>query len=494
MEKYFYISDGEIVEGTDNKKEQLLKLAGNYFKTHKDALNSNLYKAWQDEDKEVPKIDWYYFINHFGIKERIKDSDNSTDKLRRKNGNYFYTPNQLLTSTSYQYYNRVLKQCSKCGVVDVISAFHRGTNICKVCRHREKREKSDYYTKIHTHEWYEKLEKSDATLTCSKCGKTKHVTEFTKYRLSKTGYKPRCWECQHPGKSREVKKPSKILYKEKEGYKRCSICGEVKPISEFYKSKSYCITCSKEFDRKKRIRNTAKHTDAWYEEQLRAGATVRCKKCGKIKPVSEFSRVRKTQNGYEYYCNECISPEKYKENQLKSKLSLLGLRKCKDCGEIKPISEFTANGVRCSSCHNLLYYKGYKKPTTIKQRTIPPTKVCPKCGIEKPSSEFYLNHNHLDGLHHHCKSCDRILSKIQDRKRKLKQREKLIESGEVKVLSPLQYLDKDIIYLGIELNDVGKRVALIKNMESGKIKEMHITLIGTIYVNKHTYYVPLENK
>lgn len=73
-----------------------------------------------------------------------------------------------------------------------------------------------------------------------------------------------------------------------EGFRKCSKCGEIKPISEFGKGNArHCNSCTHGFDEKE---------------------TKKCKNCKKIKPISEFYKGKGI-------CKECYSSSKaYKDS------------------------------------------------------------------------------------------------------------------------------------------------------------------------------------
>lgn len=78
---------------------------------------------------------------------------------------------------------------------------------------------------------------------CTKCGLIKPLSEFYKTNATKDGYTYNCKECC---KDRQRKRLLKIKAKEK--HKKCPICGQFKPVSDFFKPKnnthrSMCREC-----------------------------------------------------------------------------------------------------------------------------------------------------------------------------------------------------------------------------------------------------------
>ena len=50
-----------------------------------------------------------------------------------------------------------------------------------------------------------------------------------------------------------------------------------------------------------------------------------CPKCKKEKPLNEFHKNKRTKNGINCYCKECLKSENIKDNE---KLAKLGKKEC----------------------------------------------------------------------------------------------------------------------------------------------------------------------
>jgi hypothetical protein len=90
-----------------------------------------------------------------------------------------------------------------------------------------------------------------------------------------------------------------------------------------------------------------------------SATTKRCRECGIVKPVDDFSPEPRNRDGRQGRCKACrnvlreqwVRPEGYVEPVEKA---------CSRCGEVKPIGEFTVNHsyllggreARCRSCLN----------------------------------------------------------------------------------------------------------------------------------------------
>lgn len=88
--------------------------------------------------------------------------------------------------------------------------------------------------------------------------------------------------------------------------KRCTSCGETKPLSEFYASKSNkdgktsdCKLCYPEKVRRRRQANAARTSiPVYYTEKC-------CTRCGQIKPLAAFHADRARKDGMCPYCKCC---------------------------------------------------------------------------------------------------------------------------------------------------------------------------------------------
>lgn len=89
--------------------------------------------------------------------------------------------------------------------------------------------------------------------------------------------------------------------------------------------------------------------------------TKRCTKCGEVKPLSKFYRNRNAPDGRHSWCRSCQRPgieERHDARRAEAaELATLGLRRCTACGEVKPVSEFGRDAgnrdglhLNCKSC------------------------------------------------------------------------------------------------------------------------------------------------
>lgn len=97
------------------------------------------------------------------------------------------------------------------------------------------------------------------------------------------------------------------------------------------------------------------------------------------------------------------------------------------------------------------------------------TKICNKCGEEKELSEFYKCQGNKDGLHNHCKTCDKNRRKIQYEE--MKSREKLqITHKSCNICKELKHRDEfHVANTSLDgLNKICKRCASLKSVELWK--------------------------
>jgi hypothetical protein len=95
-------------------------------------------------------------------------------------------------------------------------------------------------------------------------------------------------------------------------------------------------------------------------------------------------------------------------------------RKCRDCGEIKPLTDFHASprraggrGSYCKPCFNIRSQASYAKRVAerhgrqvAQKRQVPEGfRYCPDCEAIKPLEEFPRNRNDTGGHGRYCKPC-----------------------------------------------------------------------------------------
>jgi hypothetical protein len=100
-------------------------------------------------------------------------------------------------------------------------------------------------------------------------------------------------------------------------------------------------------------------------------------------------------------------------------------KRCPDCDEIKPLTEFTLSkknrdgrGTYCRPCFNKRYRahrarKAASEGRTVKSRFAVPSgfKYCPRCDEVQPVANFGSNRAAHDGLTAYCKPCHNMVGK-----------------------------------------------------------------------------------
>jgi len=156
---------------------------------------------------------------------------------------------------------------------------------------------------------------------CSKCGQFKPAADFYSSRRNSDGYSCHCRLCVQKQKQSycrrlAVRRKSEIPRIET---KRCPRCGEVKPVSEFYKAvgkvagyATHCKGCASvsAAEYRKRV------ADREFED-IQATGKKRCCMCKRRLPVEQFNYARSDCDGLASHCRDCGKEYKrqhYEEN------------------------------------------------------------------------------------------------------------------------------------------------------------------------------------
>jgi len=116
-----------------------------------------------------------------------------------------------------------------------------------------------------------------------------------------------------------------LIEENKEDTKRCYICGETKPLTEFsrdkYQKDGYsrkCRECNRIYQRKKY--NEAKKEKL--KQKYGADYKKRCGYCQQVKPAKDFHKRKSAIDGLQMYCKTCMAElqrkraERYKKNNM----------------------------------------------------------------------------------------------------------------------------------------------------------------------------------
>lgn len=207
--------------------------------------------------------------------------------------------------------------------------------------------------------------------------------------------------------------------------KVCSRCKRELPIAIFRADPKcedgYVAICNECISSRKKEQQEeiakAKIEYAYLDTKMRE-----CKECGDVKPLSEYAFNIRNEDFHVRVCKVCSAKKKraYKDDKI-----IRVEKYCPRCKTIKPITSFDVVADKkdghhdfCSLCRNeyiksrILIVRNFEKPKLN-------TKVCNKCGCEKDSSEFGVNNNLPDGMTRYCLECTRVIRLEYSRKSEL---------------------------------------------------------------------------
>jgi hypothetical protein len=145
------------------------------------------------------------------------------------------------------------KTCNECNISKPIERFALRCNYCRDCGNEKRKELRQ--KKKSSHE-----EQGILTKTCYKCGITKSIDEFE--------WRNHCRDCENKRqKDRNAKKKNGIENGVITGNRKCAICCEVKPISEFRYAGTRCYDCETKHRKEYRASEEGKQVaKVWYEK------------------------------------------------------------------------------------------------------------------------------------------------------------------------------------------------------------------------------------
>lgn len=145
--------------------------------------------------------------------------------------------------------------------------------------------------------------------------------------------------------------------------------------------------------------------------------TKRCKKCGETKPLSEFYMQAASRGGYRSNCKQCAA-NRQREGRRK--------RRGTEGKTHTPRQEYWAPTFKAVS-KKLTIHRGQHvsvekeasipRPTPSQVGVPPGMKRCTKCKAIKPPSEFTKNKKAYDGLAAHCKNCVAAAARERSRRK-----------------------------------------------------------------------------
>jgi 5-methylcytosine-specific restriction endonuclease McrA len=163
---------------------------------------------------------------------------------------------------------------------------------------------------------------SSAEKRCPKCGIMKLKTDFTLDNRRKSKLKPWCRECcrnvaiAHRTATNPKYKPQPPMGGEPGVTKGCRKCGKIKPLSEFGPDKrlksgrfSWCRKCASEDQHARGIRDFRKRREESIAKRKAEveGSIKTCSRCHEDKPVSDFGFNDHSRDGRSPVCRRCDS-------------------------------------------------------------------------------------------------------------------------------------------------------------------------------------------
>lgn len=265
---------------------------------------------------------------------------------------------------------------------------------------------------------------------CTKCLQWKPATHdfFNIHKRARYGFSPVCRQCSS-------RRTTPLPEPAPDGHKRCNICKEIKPLTEFYRNRTVrdgyhgaCKICHRISSREVIQRNISK---------LESQNTKECIRCKQNKLLIDFPK----DNGYyRNVCKECKNQER--RERVPGEIKILNEKRCPACRIVKSIQEFNLNPQRrdghatyCRDCENL---RKRVKGTTQKRREISAEEYdkkfleqegkCAICGTQ-PNS-LCIDHDHQTGQIRDllCLTCNLALG--------------LLKEDSERVRSFLKYIDK----------------------------------------------------
>jgi len=222
---------------------------------------------------------------------------------------------------------------------------------------------------------------------CSVCHAMKPVSSFSKNRTTADGLSDSCKACVIRVRKESTKIWSAEREKKGITFEQmlCRTCNRVLPIEMFtratHRKKGYrdvCKDCLHALDREFHDRWEAQRKRSSYEFSLFVPTEKACKLCGEVKPLTEFWRRRASKDGLSHYCKSCMKRKTKRRNQLlvergfpEEKIPIE--RQCTRCKRTLPQTSFARNAIAsdglchiCKDCMHV-YDKLYRMRPEVKQ-------------------------------------------------------------------------------------------------------------------------------
>ena len=151
----------------------------------------------------------------------------------------------------------------------------------------------------------------------------------------------------------------------------------------------------------------------------------RCTKCGEEKPLDEFYRLKRARDRHMSACIECWKAYQKRKNQLRAARPTIVLPeavRCQTCRRVLPADMFALNRTktrgcqsRCKDCHRERRYG--LRPNEYDERLLAQGGTCAICG-QPPAEGKQLEVDHCHGAGRVrgllCGPCNRMLGAARD--------------------------------------------------------------------------------
>lgn len=174
-------------------------------------------------------------------------------------------------------------------------------------------------------------------------------------------------------------------------------------------------------------RTTGKHQRA---RDLLEQGLKECSICREIKPLSDYYKQSSRPNGVKAACKACYAKSMGWEHMPRKQFPVApdGFKYCTNCEALKPVDEFYTGSARSdnrtSRCATCLREKSEtsRRAQGAKERTLRQIEngllLCTKCGEKKPATlEYFDSHQRTtSGFHTWCKKCMREFQNTPEQK------------------------------------------------------------------------------
>lgn len=219
---------------------------------------------------------------------------------------------------------------------------------------------------------------------CSKCGLIKLLSAYHKNKSQKDGLYSQCKDCRnsylrlyykdHSEKesarkklTRQTQRTLKILEKTPTGIlKRCGGCNKMLDTSCFNKNQhkssvnglqGNCQVCQK-------LRREGLLKAKEKPSKIPKGVTKTCRDCGLEKDHTDFGNDKKTGDGLTCYCLSCrVLHAKGLRFSPKENNNFGDSKRCRECRKIKTLFDFYEGHTRCKIC-----VKSYRKNLSLTEK------------------------------------------------------------------------------------------------------------------------------